>query len=114
MTSLAAMPGSHSSLGLFPGQTRSLVLQQILVPTREFSPLPFVDRDTFGIGREIVPKILHKLQLLRGAEFKDRLGCRIHNNPLRYAGNRTSEIRKAILQQPIYLILLGQGIDQMK
>jgi hypothetical protein len=108
------MTGSHSALDLFPVQTRSWVLQQILVPTREFLPLPFVDRDSFGIGREVGPEVLHELHLLRGAEFKDRPGCRIHNNPLRYAGNRTSEIRRTILQQPICLILLGQGIDQTK
>jgi hypothetical protein len=58
------MPASHSSLDLFPGQTRGWVLEQILVPTREFLPLPFVNRDALGFGREIVPEILHKLQLL--------------------------------------------------
>jgi hypothetical protein len=64
MTSLAAIPGSHFSLDLFPGQTRGWVLEQILVPTREFLPLPFEDWDTLGFGREIVPEVLHKLQLL--------------------------------------------------
>jgi len=61
-------------------QSRAGVFQEI-GPACQFLLLPVINGHIFGSAREVVPKILHELELFGWAQVKDGWLARIHRVP---------------------------------
>src|ERR1017187_604442 len=61
-----------AALHFFPWQPQRRVFQEIQFPARQLLLLPIVDWYGLWRGRKLVPQIFDKLELLGGAEIKDR------------------------------------------
>src|SRR6266480_3495174 len=71
MISSAAMATDDPPPYFFPRKTGSRVVPEICFPTCQFLYLPVVDWHCFRRCREVIPKIFHKLQFLRGAQIEN-------------------------------------------
>src|SRR6266436_1890297 len=70
--SSAAIAAADPAFHFFPRESGSRILQEIRLSPRQLLLLPVVDRYSIGRGGELIPQILHELELLRGAQIKDR------------------------------------------